>query len=363
MAIKRDYYEVLGVARDATDEEIKKAFRKLAFKHHPDHNHDDGADERFKELNEAYQVLADTEKRSAYDRFGHAGIDGFSGRGFEGFGFNGVGSIFEDFYDFFSGVAGTTRQRQRRGADLHHKITITFEEAALGCKKDIKINRIERCSQCQGSGSKPGSQPGRCPTCNGSGRISRVQQGLFGRFTNVATCSHCLGEGAVITEPCSRCRETGREKKEHGIALEIPAGVDNNNEIRLNGQGDIGERGGPSGDLYAAINVLSHKLFRREGCDVLYELPVNFAQAALGAELEVPTLYGKEKLKIPAGSQAGKVFRLKSKGIPYLRRNGKGNQLVKLLLITPEKLDKKQRRLFQELAESFTSDKKGGSPE
>ncbi|MFH1662355.1 MAG: molecular chaperone DnaJ [Chloroflexota bacterium] len=363
MAAKRDYYEVLGVDKNASADEIKKAFRKLAFQCHPDHNHDDGAEGRFKEANEAYQVLADSEKRAAYDRFGHAGIDGFSGRGFEGFGFNGMGSIFEDFYDFFSGAAGNTRQRQRQGADLHHRITITFEEAALGCKKAVKINRIERCSQCQGSGAKPGSHLDKCPTCNGSGQVRHVQQGLFGRFANVTTCSHCFGEGKVITEPCSRCRGTGREKKEHEIALEIPAGVDNKNEIRLNGQGDIGDRGGPPGDLYVAINVLPHKLFHREGYDVLYELPVNFAQAALGAELEVPTLYGKEKLKIPAGSQADEVFQLKGKGIPYLRRNGKGNQLVKLLLVTPQKLNKNQRKLFQELAESFTSDKKGKSSE
>ena len=361
MAVKRDYYEVLGVSRNASTEEIKKAFRKLAFQCHPDHNHDDGAEGRFKEVNEAYQVLADGEKRAAYDRFGHAGIDGFSGSGFEGFGFSGVGSIFEDFYDFFSGATGTTRQRQRRGSDLQHKITITFEEAALGCKKDIKINRIERCSQCQGSGAKPGSQPSKCPTCNGSGRISRVQQGFFGRFTNVATCSHCMGEGMVITEPCSRCRGTGREKKEHEIKLEIPAGVDDNNGIRLSGQGDIGERGGPPGDIYIAINVLPHELFHRDGYDILYEMPVNFAQAALGTEVEVPTLYGKEKLKVPAGSQAGKVFQLKGKGIPILRHNGKGNQLVKLLLVTPQKLNKQQRRLFQELAESLSSDREGKS--
>jgi len=357
MAQKKDYYEVLGVGKNASAGDIKKAFRKLAFQCHPDHNHNDGAEEKFKEINEAYQVLADTEKRTSYDRFGHAGIDGFSGHGFEGFGFGGVGSIFEDFYDFFSGAASNTRQRQRRGTDLHYKITITFEEAALGCKKDVKINRIERCTECQGSGAKPGSQPEKCPTCNGIGRINRVQQGLFGRFNNVATCSHCLGEGKVITDPCNKCRGTGREKKEQEIALEIPAGVDDNNEIRLSGQGDIGERGGPPGDLYVAMNVLPHKLFRREGNDVLYDLPVNFAQAALGTVLEVPTLYGKEKIKIPAGSQAGKVFHLKGKGIPYLRRNGKGTQLVKLLLETPEKLNKKQRKLFQELAESFTSDK------
>lgn len=359
MAGKRDYYEVLGVNKNASNEEIKKAFRKLAFQCHPDHNHDDGAEERFKEVNEAYQVLVDAEKRTAYDRFGHAGIDGFSGRGFEGFGFNGVGSIFEDFYDFFSGAAGTTRQRKRRGADLQHKITITFEEAALGCKKDIRINRIERCTQCQGSGAKPGTQSSKCPTCNGSGRISHVQQGLFGRFTNVATCSSCLGEGEVIDEPCNRCQGTGREKQEHEMKLEIPAGVDDNNEIRLNGQGDIGERGGVSGDLYVGINVLPHEFLRREGYDVLYELKINFAQAALGAEVEISTLYGKEKLKVPAGSQAGRVFQLKGKGIPKLHRNGKGDQLVRLVLETPQKLNKQQRRLFEELADSLPFDKKG----
>jgi molecular chaperone DnaJ len=358
MAVKRDYYEVLGVSKNASTEEIKKAFRKLAFQCHPDHNRDDGAEGKFKEVNEAYQVLADAEKRSAYDQFGHAGIDGFSGRGFEGFSFNGVGSIFEDFYDYFSGVAGTTRQRQRRGADIQHKITINFEEAALGCKKQIRINRIERCSQCQGSGAKPGSQPSKCSNCNGSGRVSHVQQGLFGRFTNVATCSGCMGEGTVITEPCSRCRGIGREKKEHNIALDIPAGIDDSNEIRLSSQGDIGERGGPSGDLYVTINVLPHKFFRREGCDVLYELPVNFAQVTLGIELEIPTLYGKEKIKIPAGSQTGKTFQLKGKGIPNLRRNGKGDQLVKLLLVTPQKLNKQQRKLVEELDRSFSSDKK-----
>ncbi len=355
MAAKRDYYQVLGIDRKASNAEIKKAFRKLAFQCHPDHNRDDGAEARFKELNEAYQVLCDPEKRSAYDRFGHAGIDGFSGRGFEGFGFNGVGSIFEDFYDFFSGVAGNTRQRQRRGSDLRFEITVTFEEAALGCKKDIKIDRIERCAECQGSGSKPGSQLSTCPTCNGSGKISHVQQSLFGRFANVTVCSHCLGEGEVIKDPCNQCRGTGRQKKKQSITIEIPAGIDDNNEIRLNGQGNIGERGGPSGDLYAAIKVFPHKLFHREGNDVLYELPIDFAQAALGAEVEVPTLYGNEKVKIPAGSQGGSTFQLKGKGVPYLRSNGRGNQLVRLRLVTPQKLNKEQRNLFERLAKSFTS--------
>ena len=358
MAVKRDYYEVLGVGRDASTEEIKKAFRKLAFQCHPDHNHEDGAEARFKEVNEAYEVLADPEKRSAYDRFGHAGIDGFFGRGFEDFGFGGMGSIFEDFYDFFSGATTTARRGSKRGADLHQEITITFEEAALGCQKEINISRTEKCSLCRGSGSKPGSQPSRCPTCNGSGRISRVQQSIFGRFTNVAACSHCLGEGVVITEPCSQCRGTGREKHKHSMALEIPAGVDDGNEIRLSGEGDIGEKGGPSGNLYITIKVLRHQFFKRDGTNILYELPINFAQAALGTEVEVPTLYGEERLKVPAGSQAGRIFRFKGKGIPYLRRNGRGDQLVRLLLVTPEKLTREQRRLFEELGKSFAPDKK-----
>jgi molecular chaperone DnaJ len=358
MAVKRDYYEVLGVSRDASSENIKKAFRKLAFQCHPDHNHEDGAEARFKEINEAYEVLADPEKRSAYDHFGHAGVDGLFRSGFEDFGFGGVGSIFEDFYDFFSGVASTARQKPRRGADLHHGITITFEEAAIGCQKEVNISRTEKCSLCQGTGSKPGSQPSRCPACNGSGHVSRVQQSIFGRFTNVATCSRCLGEGRVITEPCPQCHGTGREKHKHSMTLEIPAGVDDGTELRLSSEGDIGERGSPSGNLYITIKVSPHQFFQREGNNILYELPINFAQAALGTEVEVPTLYGKVKLKVPAGSQAGRIFSLKGKGIPYLRRNGQGDQLVKLLLVTPEKLTKEQRRLFQELNKSFTLDGK-----
>ncbi len=358
MAVKRDYYEVLGVGKNASTDEIKKAFRKLAFQCHPDHNHEDGAEARFKEINEAYEVLTDPEKRSAYDRFGHAGINGLSGRGFEDFGFGGMGSIFEDFYDFFSGATATARQGPRRGADLHNEITITFEEAALGCQKEINISRTEKCSLCQGTGAKPGSQPSRCPTCNGSGRVSRVQQSIFGRFTNVATCSHCLGEGRVITEPCTQCRGTGREKHKHSMVLEIPAGVDDGTELRLSGEGDIGERGGPSGNLYITIKVLTHQFFKRDGTNILYELPINFAQAALGTEVELPTLYGKERLKVPAGSQAGRIFRLKGKGVSYLRKNGHGDQMVRLLLVTPEKLTKEQRRLFEKLAESFTLDEK-----
>jgi molecular chaperone DnaJ len=358
MAQKRDYYEALGVNRDASGEEIKKAFRKLAFQCHPDHNHDDGAETKFKEINEAYEVLADAKKRSAYDRFGHAGIDGFSGRGFEGFGFSGMGSIFEDFYDFFSGASGDVRQ-SRRGDDLHTTVTITLEEAALGCKKEIKIERNEKCSVCDGSGLKPGSQPQQCPTCNGSGRINKVQQSIFGRFTNVATCAHCFGEGRVISDPCSQCRGSGRKKQEYSLEIDIPAGVAGGNEMRLKGEGDVGERGAPSGNLYIEIRVQKHRYLRRDGTNILYELPLNFAQVALGTELEIPTLYGNVKLKVPAGSQTGRVFRLKGKGIPHLHRSGSGDQLVRLVLETPEKLTKQQKKLFEELAKSFeTTDKK-----
>ncbi|GAH82673.1 unnamed protein product, partial [marine sediment metagenome] len=223
MPVKRDYYEVLGIARNATDEEIKRAYRKLAFKHHPDHNHQDGAEEKFKEVNEAYEVLSDRDKRSAYDRFGHGGGQGIFGRGFEGFDFGGFGDIFDAF---FGGAATATRQASQRGADLHCIVTITFEEAAFGCEKEINISRTENCSLCHGVGCKPGSQPSRCPNCNGSGQVRRVQQSIFGRFTNVAICSQCRGEGRIITEPCPQCRGTGKEKRQRSISVKIPAGVE-----------------------------------------------------------------------------------------------------------------------------------------
>jgi len=349
MAIKRDYYEVLGVDRSATDEEIKKAFRKLAFQYHPDHNRKDGAEDRFKEINEAYEVLSDPNKRAAYDRFGHGGAEGFFGRGFEGYDF-GLGDIFETF---FGGVATGTRQAPKRGADLHYETTITFEQAAFGCDKELNISRTENCSPCQGTGAKPGSQRSRCPICNGSGQVRRVQQSLFGRFTNIATCPQCRGEGRIITEPCPQCQGSGREKRQRSIKVGIPAGVADGSQIRLSGEGQAGERGGASGNLYLTLRVLPHELFTREGDDILYELPLNFAQAALGAKVAVPTLYGEIELEVPAGSQTGKVFQLRGKGIAHLHRRGHGDQLVRLRVVTPEKLTKEQRRLFQELAQSL----------
>jgi molecular chaperone DnaJ len=350
MAIKRDYYEILGIDRNATDDEIKKAFRKLAFKYHPDHNHGDRATDRFKEINEAYEVLSDPDKRAAYNRFGHDGAEGLFGRGFEGFDFGGFGDIFDAF---FGGATTATRQAPQRGTDLHYRLTITFEEAVFGCEKEINISRTENCSLCQGVGSKPGSQPSRCPNCNGTGQVRRVQQTIFGRFTNTTTCRQCHGEGRIITEPCPQCRGTGREKRQRRILVRIPAGIDNDSQIRLSGEGEAGLRGGSPGNLYATLSVPPHEFFIRDGDNIVYELPINFAQAALGAEVEVPTLDGKIKLKLSAGSQAGKIFRLKGKGVPHLRRSGRGDQLVTLLVVTPESLNKRQRQLFEELANSL----------
>ncbi len=356
MPTKRDYYEVLGITRNATDEEIKRAFRKLAFKYHPDHNHEGGAEEKFKEVNEAYEMLSDPDKRAAYDRFGHGSAEGFFGRGFEGVDFSGFGDIFDAF---FGRATTATRQAPQQGASLRFEITITLEETALGTEKEINISRIENCSLCQGVGCKPGSQPSRCPNCNGTGQVRRTQQSIFGRFTNITTCPQCHGEGRIITELCPQCRGTGKEKRRHSILVKIPAGVDDGSQIRIRGEGNAGIRSGPSGNLYITVSVEQHELFTRDGDDILYKLPINFTQAALGTEVEVPTLDGEVKLKVPAGSQTGKVFQLKNKGIPHLHRNGCGDQLITLLLVTPESLTEKQRQLFQELANSLSPAKRG----
>ncbi|MFC2010431.1 molecular chaperone DnaJ [Chloroflexota bacterium] len=355
MASKRDYYEVLGISRDASEGDIKKVYRKLAFKYHPDRNPDDGAEKRFKEVNEAYEVLSDPEKRENYDRFGHNG-EGFFGGGFEGFGFDGVGSIFDAF--FGGRTTRATRKAPLRGSDLYQRETITLEEAAFGVEKELKILRTEHCSVCQGTGSKAGTQPSKCPNCNGSGQVRRVQQSIFGRFTNIGPCPQCQGEGRIITDPCPNCRGSGREKHQRNILVRIPAGVDNGSRIRLSGEGDSGMRGGPAGNLYIDVLVREHKIFVRDNDDILYDLPVNFAQAALGTEAEVPTLDGNVKLKIPAGSQSGHIFQLKNKGIPHLRGRGQGSQLVRLVVVTPDKLNKKQRQLFEELAEDLGTPKK-----
>jgi molecular chaperone DnaJ len=350
MPDKRDYYKVLDVPRDASSEDIKKAFRKLAFQYHPDRNKDDGASEKFKEVNEAYEVLSDADKRAAYDRFGHAGTENLFGRGFDGFDFGGFGDIFEAF---FGGTGTSARQASRRGQDLRYNISLTFEEAALGCEKEIDIARTELCSTCHGTRSQPGSQPGRCTACDGTGQVRRVQRSLFGQFINTSVCSQCHGEGRIITDPCHDCRGAGYQKHKRSISVKIPAGVDDGNGIRMTGEGDAGIRGGTAGNLYVVVSVKKHHLFTREADDVIYELPVNFAQAALGTDVAVPTLHGENKLKIPSGSQTGKVFRMKGSGVPHLRGGGRGDQLVVLRVVTPESLNKEQRKLFEELAKSL----------
>ena len=354
MSAKRDYYEILGVDRNATDEEIKSAFRKLAFKYHPDHNRGDGAEEQFKEINEAYEVLSDANKRAAYNRFGHSGGEGLFGRGADGFDF-GFGDIFDAF---FGGTATASPQAPQRGASLQYAMTITLEEAAFGTEEEIKISRTENCSVCQGTRCKPGSQPSRCPNCNGTGQVRRVQASIFGRFTNITTCPQCHGEGRIVTEPCPQCRGTGTEKHQRNITVKIPAGIDDSSQIRLRGEGDSGIRGGPSGDLYLIISVKEHELFLRDGDDILYEIPVNFTQAALGDEVEVPTLDGNTRLKISAGCQTGTVLRLKNKGITHLRGRGRGDQLVTVSVVTPESLTREQRQLFEKLANSLKTPKR-----
>ncbi|MCL1885290.1 MAG: molecular chaperone DnaJ [Dehalococcoidia bacterium] len=356
MTAKRDYYEVLGVGRNASNDEIKQAFRKLAFQYHPDKNPGADAADKFKEASEAYQVLCDQEKRQAYDRFGHSGVDG-SSRGFEGFGFGGMGSIFEDFYNFFSDGSGS-RSAPVRGEDIQVSLDLTFEEAALGVDKEIRIMRSENCSVCHGSGAKPGTQPQSCSECNGSGRVQRVQQSLFGRFTNVSACPRCSGSGQVITDACTNCRGSGHERFERKISITIPAGVDSGVRMQMSGQGHAGERGGTPGNLLANIRVKPHKFFLREDSNIIYNLKVNFAQAALGDDVLVPTLYGDATVKVLAGSQGGDVFTLRGKGIPHFRRSGKGDQLVRLTVVTPGKLTKEQKHLFEELAASFDTKKK-----
>jgi molecular chaperone DnaJ len=359
MAVKRDYYEVLGLPRDASNEDIKKAFRKLAFQYHPDRNKDNGASEKFKEVNEAYEVLSDTDKRAAYDRFGHSGPEGvFGGRGFEGFDFGGFGDIFEAF---FGGTGAATRQTSRPGNDLRYTISLTFEEAALGCEREIEIARTELCSTCHGTRARPGSQPTRCTACEGTGQIRRVQRSLFGQFINTSVCGQCHGEGKIVTDPCGDCRGSGFQKHKRNILVKVPAGIDDGNGIRLTGEGDAGFLNGSPGNLYVVVSVKKHRFFTREGENVIYELPINFAQAALGAEVDVPTLHGDSKLKVPAGSQTGRVFRLKDKGIPHLRGFGRGDQLIMLRVITPESLNREQRKLFEELSKSLGSDKKAGA--
>lgn len=346
---KQDYYDILGVSRNASQEEIKKAFRRLAMQYHPDRNKDPGAEDRFKEINEAYEVLSDPEKRAAYDRWGHAGPNPFE-RAFEGFGFGGFGDIFDAF---FGGATAARRRSPQRGADLRVGLTLTFEEAVFGTEKEIEVTRTELCTICGGSGAEPGSQPQRCPTCGGSGEVRRAQQSIFGQFVHVTVCDRCRGEGRVITTPCQHCRGSGRERRTRKLLITIPAGVDTGAQIRLSGEGEAGVYGGSPGNLYVAITVQPHPYFQREGDNIVLDLHLNVAQAALGTDLEVPTLEGPQLLHIPAGTQSGQVITLRGKGIPHVRGGGRGDMLVRVYVQIPTNLTAEQKRLFRELAATF----------
>lgn len=351
MAMKQDYYDILGVSRDARPEEIKRAFRRLAMQYHPDRNREDGAEERFKAINEAYEVLSDPDRRAAYDRFGHAGAESPFARGFEGFGFGGFGDIFDAFF----GGTGTRRRTPQRGGDVRKNLKLTFEEAAFGCEKEIEVAREEVCSVCNGLRAEPGTEPEKCSNCDGTGEVRRVQQSIFGRFINVATCDRCHGEGRVVAHPCRKCGGSGREERVRNIEVKIPAGIEGGSQIRLSGEGDVGLYGGPRGNLYVGISVRPHKLFRRQEDDIVLDLDLNFAQAALGDELEIPTLDGPLSVKIPPGTQSGEVFVMRGKGIPHLRFSGRGDMLVRAQVVTPKKLTPEQKRLLSQLAKSLGS--------
>lgn len=355
---KRDYYEVLGVDRNATQDEIKRAYRKLSKKYHPDLNKAPDAAERFKEIQEAYEVLGDEQKRANYDRFGTAepgqGFGGFDGADFGGFGGFGDAFGFDDIFETFFG-GGATRRRTsanapRQGADIHYSMTITFEEAVFGKEVDIQIPREEECDTCHGSGAKPGTQPETCPHCHGTGQISTERETPFGRIVNRRTCYHCNGTGQYIRHKCTTCRGTGRVKKRKKINVKIPAGIDDGQQLRVPGQGEPGINGGPPGDLYISFTVKPHEFFEREGDNIYCTVPITFVQAALGDEIEVPTLYGKVKLKIPAGTQSGTKFRLRGKGVKNVRGAGQGDQHITVKVITPTKLTEKQKQLLREFA-------------
>ena len=359
---KRDFYEVLGVGKGSSDADIKKAYRKLAKQYHPDVNQDDKtAEAKFKEANEAYEILSDPQKKARYDQYGHAGVDpngfGGAGAGFGDFDFGGIGDIFESFFGGSGfGRSSKSRSGPQKGADLKYSMEISFEEAAFGLEKDITINRHESCGTCGGSGVKAGSSPTTCSQCNGTGQVQYKQSTPFGQFVNVKTCDTCRGEGKIISNPCPACSGKGRVRKTVKIKLNIPAGIDDGQTMSLRGEGDPGSKGGSGGDLFVTINVKPHALFKRQGNDVVCEMPITFVQAALGAELEVPTLDGKVKYSMSEGTQTGSIFRLKGKGIPYLRGNGRGDQYIKVEIDVPKKLNDKQKAILREFADISGND-------
>lgn len=360
---KRDYYEVLGVSKTASDDEIKKAYRKAAKENHPDLNPGDAAAEaRFKEATEAYEILSDSEKRSRYDQFGFAGVDPNYGAGAGGYGSYGGFSGFSDFgdlgsifNDFFGGGASTSQRRNApsRGESVRTSVVISFEEAAFGCKKEVSVSRIEACDQCGGSGAAKGSDIETCSNCKGRGSVNTVRQTVFGAIQQSSTCPSCGGKGKTIKDPCQTCKGKGKVRKNKKISINIPAGIDNGQTISLSGQGNAGSNGGPSGDLLVTVSVRPHAIFEREGSSVYCEIPVTFVQAALGAELEVPTLDGKVKYNMPEGTQTGTVFRLRGKGMPVLNSKSRGDQYVTVVVETPRNLTAEQKALMRKLGESM----------
>lgn len=357
---KRDYYEVLGVSKSASKDEIKKAYRKLSKQYHPDINKEPDAADKFKEIKEAYEVLSDEQKKAHYDQFGHTdpnqGFGGFGGQDFGG-GFGG----FEDIFSTFFGGGGGRRRdpnAPRQGADLQYTMTLSFEEAAFGKETEVEIPREENCDTCHGTGAKPGTKVETCSTCGGSGQINVEQNTAFGKMVNRRACHVCKGTGKHIPHKCSTCSGEGKVKKRKKIQVKVPAGIDDGQQLRVSGQGEPGVNGGPAGDLYVVFHVRDHEFFERDGDDIYCEMPITFAQAALGDEIEVPTLHGKVKLKVPAGTQTGTRFRLKGKGISNVRGYGQGDQHVVVLVVTPKKLTEKQKQLLREF-----SDISGQSPD
>lgn len=344
---KRDYYEVLGVGKNATDAEIKKSYKRLAMKYHPDRNKDNlkESEKKFKEIREAYAILSDSQKRAAYDQFGHAGVkQGAGAGGFEGGGFGGFGDIFGDIF----GSGGASAQYDNRGLDLRYNLEIDLKDAVEGTTVKIRIAKNEKCNTCNGSGAKPGTSPTTCSTCNGHGQV-RMEQGIF---SVQRTCPNCNGSGEFINNPCASCRGQGVVKKQKTLSVKIPPGVDTGNRIRLTGEGEAGIKGGDNGDLYVEVHVRKHNIFHREGNDLYCEVPISFVTASLGGSVEVPTLRNKLKVKIPAGTQTGRIFRLKGKGVPSVKRNINGDLLCQVKVETPVNLNSKQKQLLQEFGES-----------
>ena len=365
---KRDYYEVLGVSKGASDDEIKKAYRKLAKKYHPDMNPGDKeAEAKFKEVNEAYSILSDSDKRARYDQFGHAGVDPNYGAGGPGGGFGGfdmgdidLGDIFGSFFGGgFGGFGGSSSARRngpQKGESLRASLTISFEEAAFGCEKEINLTRTEQCEACHGSGTEPGTTAETCPDCRGTG-VVRVQQRTGGfAFSSTAPCTRCRGTGKIIHTPCKACGGNGSVKKTKRVTVSIPAGIDEGQAVSLRGQGNAGKNGGPAGDLIVGIHIRPHPQFQRDGTTVLYEQPVTFYQAVMGAELEIPTIDGKVKYNLPAGTQTGTTFRLRGKGIPELRGRGRGDQYVTIRIQVPTSLNSEQKEALRAFAEAMGED-------